>query len=56
MPWGYVRTKDKFDGPIFGGAYIGEGKNFNLQSVKVIFLSFFQYKAHISAYFMSCKM
>ena len=30
-----------------GRAYIQEEKHFNLQSVKLIFLSFFQYKAHI---------
>ena len=38
------------------GAYIREEKHFNLQSVKLIFLSFFQYKAHISAFFTECKM
>ena len=50
----------KFDGPIFrwgrGRAYIREEKNFNLQSVKLIFLSFFQYKARISTFFMSGNM
>ena len=43
MAWVYIRTKDKFDGPIFGGkgkrqayvqgVYDWEGKHFNLQSV-----------------------
>ena len=51
---------NKFDGPIFEvevafirGAYIWEEKDFNLQSVKLTFLFFFQYKAPISAFFMS---
>ena len=40
-----------------GGAYIREEKHFNLQSVKLItFVSFFQYKPHISAYFTLLKM
>ena len=39
-----------------GAAYIREEKNFNLQSVKLIFLSFFQYKARISAFFTSGNM
>ena len=41
MPWAYIRIKEKFDGPIFGGwgegeayiqggAYILEEKHFNL--------------------------
>ena len=38
-----------------GGLYLKE-KDFNLQSVKLTFLSFFQYKARISAFFMSCKI
>ena len=38
-------TQDKLDGPIFGGAYIRKVKHFNLQSVKLTFLSFLQYKA-----------
>ena len=61
MPWACTRTKDKFDGPIFGGSYmrgvgwgwpyIWEEKHFNLQSVKLItFLSFFLYKARIVAH------
>ena len=37
-------------------AYIREEERFNLQSVKLTFLSFFQYKPRISAFFMSCKM
>ena len=52
MPWAYIRTKDGRA----GGAYIREEKHFNLQSVKLTFLSFFQYKARISAFFKSCKM
>ena len=36
--------------------YIQEEKHFNLQSVELTFLSFFQYKAHILAFFTSCKM
>ena len=49
---------NKFDGTIFEvafirGAYIWEEKDFNLQSVKLTFLSFFQYKAPISAFFTS---
>ena len=61
MPWVYIRTKDKCDGPIFGGrgggrAYIREEKHFNLKSVKLIFLCFIQYRARISAFFTSCKM
>ena len=62
-PWPYIRTKDKFDGPLFRGrliygrAYIWDEKHFNLQSVKLItFLSFFQYKARILGYLTSCKM
>ena len=39
-----------------GGSYIQEEKYFNLQSVKLIFVSFFQDKGCISAFFMSCKM
>ena len=39
-----------------GGAYIREEKHFNLLSVKLTFLSFFQYKARISAFFTSSKM
>ena len=36
MPWVYMQTKDRFDGPILGGgliykgAYIREEKHFNL--------------------------
>ena len=54
-----------FDGSIFGGrwgvliygvVYIREKKQFNLQSVKLTFLSFLQYKARISSFFMPCKM
>ena len=61
MPWVYIQTKDKFDGPIFGGliyrgAYIWEEKDFNLQSIKLAFLSFFHYKAIILAFFTSCKI
>ena len=33
-----------------------EKKHFNLQSVKLTFLSFFQYKACILTFFMPCKM
>ena len=47
-PWSYIRTRDKFDEPIFDeeliyvvGAYVWEKKHFNLQSVKLAFLSFF---------------
>ena len=45
MPWVYIHSKDKFDGPIFRGAsiwgaYVQEKKQFNLQSVKLSFLSF----------------
>ena len=43
-----IRTKDKFDGPMFeedwliyGGNYIREEKHFNLQSVKLITFLFF---------------
>ena len=43
-------------GLIYGGAYIREEKHFNLQSVKLTFLSFFQHKSRISAFFPSCKM
>ena len=39
-----------------GRAHIREEKHFNLLSVKLTFLSFFQYKARISAFFTSCKM
>ena len=52
-PWAYIQTKDKFDRPILEGrayirgAYIREEKHFNLQSVKLTFLSFFQDKAYI---------
>ena len=64
-PWSYIWTKDKFDGPIFGWslytrrrgegrgggvAYIRDKKYFNLQCVKLTFLSSFQYKARISAF------
>ena len=59
-----MRTKDKFDGPIFAGggliywgAYIWEGEHFNLQSVKLLnFRSFLQYKARILAYFTVYKL
>ena len=61
-PWPYIRTKDKFDGPLFRGrliygrAYIWDEKHFNLQSVKLItFLSFFQYKACIFPHFTSSR-
>ena len=39
-------------------AYIWEEKHFNLQSVKLTFISFFffQHKARISTFFMLCKM
>ena len=37
------------------GSYTGE-KHFNLKSVKLTFLSLFQYKARISAFFTSCKI
>ena len=30
MPWAYIRTKDKFDGPIFRSAYIREEKYFKV--------------------------
>ena len=33
--------------------YIPEEKHFNLESVKLTFLSFFLYKAHILVFFMS---
>ena len=51
---GYMQTKSKFDGCIFGGdylrgAYIWEEKHFNLQLLNVIFF-FLQYKAHILAF------
>ena len=51
---GYMQTKSKFDGRIFGGdylrgAYIWEEKHFNLQLLNVIFF-FLQYKAHILAF------
>ena len=36
--------------------YTSKEKLFNLQSVKLTFLSFFQYKARIPAFFTSCKM
>ena len=36
--------------------YIREEKHFNLQFVKPTFLSFFQYKARILAFFMSWKL
>ena len=39
-----------------GGAYIREEKHFNLQSAKLHFLYFFQYKSCIIAFFTSCKM
>ena len=43
-------------GLLYGGPYIREEKHFNLQSAKnFFFLSFFQYKARISAYFKSLK-
>ena len=40
--WAYIRDIR---------AYIREQKHFNLQSVKLNILSFFQYKARISAFF-----
>ena len=55
-------------GYIRQGAYIREEKHFNLQSVKLIFLSFFQYKAytggnigmliglHMAAYIRECLL
>ena len=58
MPWAYIRTKDKFNGPMFEGAYIREEKRFNLQSVKLTFLSFFKYK-HVFRHFSrraSCEI
>ena len=36
-------------------AYIREEKHFNWQTVNLTFLSFFQYKARISAFFLSCE-
>ena len=53
-PWEYIPDKlgvqrDKFDGPIFD-------EHFNLQSVKLTFLSFFQYKVRILRFFTSYKM
>ena len=52
-----INDEIKVGGHIYGGAYIREEKTFNLQSVELItFLSFFQYKARILAYFTSCKM
>ena len=53
-PWEYIPDKlgvqrDKFDGPIFD-------EHFNLQSVKLTFLSFFQYKVRILRFFASYKM
>ena len=45
MHWTYIRTKETFDGVIFGlrSAYIWEEKRFNLKSFKLIsFLSFIQ--------------
>ena len=76
MQWAYIRIKEKFGGPIFGGewrsggwgewgvAYIwGGGIIFgrktlctHLQSVKLTFLSFFQYIARTLAFLMSCKI
>ena len=43
-------------GLIYGKAYIREEKHFSLQSVKLTFLSFFQYKVRILTFFLSCKM
>ena len=40
----------------WGGAYIWEEKHFNLQSVKLTFLSFFKYKAHNVAFSPLYKM
>ena len=56
MPWAYIQTKENFDGSIFGKTYVPEEKHLNLQSVKVTFLSFYQYKARVLAFFTSCKM
>ena len=39
-----------------GVAYIRQEKHFSLQSVKLTFLVFFQYKARILAFFTSCKI
>ena len=38
------------------GTYIWEEKHFNLQFLKFTLLSFFQYKAHVLAFFTFCKM
>ena len=38
------------------GAYIWEEKHFDLKSVSLIFFSFFQYQARISAFFTSLKV
>ena len=51
---GRIRTKDKFDGPIFGvggeGDYIREEKRFNLQYAELTFHYFLQYKGRILAF------
>ena len=39
-----------------GGLCSEEKKHFNLQSDKLTFPSFFQYKVSISAFFTSCKV
>ena len=42
-------------GLYLGWTYIREEKHFNLRSVKLTFLSFFQYKARILAFFTLCN-
>ena len=59
--WAYIRGKGRWSyirGKGGKGAvvYIREEKHFNLQFVKPTFLSFFQYKARILAFFMSWKL
>ena len=61
MPWAYIWTKDKFDGPIFKGAYIkgvlifGK-KNTLICNLLNLLLFLFSYKARILEFFMLCEM
>ena len=49
MPLAYIWTKDKFDGPMFGGIIFGRKKHFHLRSVKLTFL--FSSRKHVCWHF-----
>ena len=61
--WAYIRTRDKFDEPIFDeeviyvvGAYIWEKNTSICNPLNLLFFLFFQHTVRISAFFTSYKL